>query len=76
MRASRSTAERSMSPEDRATLELLEAAFAAESAAAPAGPPPAVHLNDLARAVERPGRLRLGGGRGSQPRRRRPPRRR
>jgi hypothetical protein len=68
--------ERAMSPEDLATLELLSAALAAESAATPAGPPPAEHLTDLAHAVQARGRRRGGTGQRRPSRRRRPPRRR
>ena len=69
-------AERSMSHEDLATLELLSAALAAEAAATPPGPPPAEHLTDLAHAVQ--ARKRRWGATGQRraPRRRRPPRRR
>ena len=68
--------ERSMSPEDLATLELLSAALAAESLATPPGPPPPEHLADLAQAV-RTRRRRWGViGLRRPPRRRRPHRRR
>ena len=69
-------AERSMSHEDLATLELLSAALAAEAAATPPGPPPAEHLTDLAHAVQARKRRWGAIGQRRHPRRRRPPRQR